>query len=117
MFLAGASAFYLAFFTRPRSFGIALFVLAVAWWFTVGRAFGAIKRRQIASHQAWMIRGYALTFSFVGVRVLTELPLWAFAGEARQAVVLWVSWILPLALTEAFRLRGRGADGRRLETS
>ena len=89
----------------------------MAWWFTVGRAFGAIKRRQIASHQAWMIRGYALTFSFVGVRVLTELPLWAFAGEARQAVVLWVSWILPLALTEAFRLRGRGADGRRLETS
>jgi uncharacterized membrane protein len=116
VFLAGGSAFYLSVFTRPRSFGVALFVLAVAWWFTVSRAFWAVKHHRITSHQVWMMRGYALTMSFVSFRVLNELPLWTFAGEARLAVVLWVSWVLPLALTELLLLR-RAADRRRLMSS
>ena len=54
--LAGGTAFYLAFFAQQVSFGIALFVLAIVWWFTAGAAFIAIRRRQIAVHRRWMIR-------------------------------------------------------------
>ena len=54
--LGGAAAFYLSFFSQPRSFGIALFALAVAWWVTVGVAIVAIKQYRIEAHKAWMIR-------------------------------------------------------------
>jgi hypothetical protein len=98
--LGGVAAFYLAFFSQPRSFGIALFAMAVAWWVTVGVAIVAVKQYRIEAHRAWMIRGYVVTFSFVTFRMLIEMPLWSMAGDARLAVVLWVSWVAPLAVIE-----------------
>jgi uncharacterized membrane protein len=98
--VGGAAAFYLSAFSRPRSFGIALFVLAVAWWITMGRAIAAIRQHRIEAHKAWMIRSYVVTLSFVSFRILIELPLWAFAGQSALPLVLWLSWGVPLALTE-----------------
>ncbi len=105
--LGGASAFYLSFFSQPRSFGVALFGLGVAWWVTVGTAFMAIRRRRIEAHKAWMIRGYVVTSSFITFRMLIELPLWSFAGQSRLAVVLWLSWVVPLAVAEFLLRSGR----------
>jgi hypothetical protein len=98
--VGGVAAFYLSFFSQPRSFGIALFALAVAWWVTVGVAIVAVKQYRIEAHKAWMIRGYVVTFSFVTFRMLIEMPLWSVVGEARLASVLWVSWVAPLTVTE-----------------
>ena len=105
--LGGASAFYLSFFSQPRSFGVALFGLGVAWWVTVGTAFMAIRRRRIEAHKAWMIRGYVVTSSFITFRMLIESPLWSFAGQSRLAVVLWLSWVVPLAVAEFLLRSGR----------
>jgi uncharacterized membrane protein YozB (DUF420 family) len=98
--LGGGAAFYLSFFSQPRSFAVALFALGVAWWGTVGLAILAVKQYRIEAHKAWMIRGYVVTFSFVTFRLLIEMPLWSIVGDARLAVVLWVSWVAPLAVTE-----------------
>jgi uncharacterized membrane protein YozB (DUF420 family) len=98
--VGGAAAFYLSFFSQPRSFGIALFALGVAWWVTVGTAVVAIKQYRVDTHRAWMIRGYVVTFSFVTFRMMIEMPLWSFAGGSQLAVVLWVSWVVPLTVTE-----------------
>ena len=107
VFLGGAAAFYLSFFSQPRSFGVALFALGVAWWVSVGTAVHAITRYQIEAHKAWMIRGYVVTCSFVTFRILIEMPLWAFAGQSRLAVVLWLSWVAPLAVAELLLRSGR----------
>ena len=107
VFLGGAAAFYLSFFSQPRSFGVALFALGVAWWVSVGTAVQAIKQYRIEAHKAWMIRGYVVTSSFVTFRILIELPLWSFAGQSRLAVVLWLSWLTPLAVTEFLLRPGR----------
>ena len=107
VFLGGAAAFYLSFFSQPRSFGVALFALGVAWWVSVGTAVQAIKQYQIEAHKAWMIRGYVVTSSFVTFRILIEMPLWSFAGQSRLAVVLWLSWVAPLAVAELFLRSGR----------
>jgi Predicted membrane protein (DUF2306) len=98
--LGGAAAFYLSFYSQPRSFGVALFALGAAWWVTVGSALVAIKRFRIEAHKAWMIRSYVVRFSFVTFRMLIEMPLWSMVGDARLAVVLWVSWVAPLTVTE-----------------
>ncbi|HEY7501920.1 MAG TPA: DUF2306 domain-containing protein [Vicinamibacterales bacterium] len=98
--IGGVAAFYLSFFSQPRSFGVALFALAVAWWVTVGAAILAVKQYRIEAHKAWMIRGYVVTFSFVTFRMLIELPLWLALGDARLAVALCLSWVVPLIAIE-----------------
>jgi hypothetical protein len=113
VFLGGAAAFYLSFFSQPRSFGIALFALAVAWWVTVAVALVAVKQHRIEAHKAWMIRGYVVTFSFVTFRMLIEMPLWSAVGDARLAVVLWVSWVAPLIVTEVVLRSARSESSTR----
>ena len=57
--LGAAVALRLAF--TPSAglvFGVGLGALAVAWVLTTGMAFVAIRRRQVAQHQDWMIRSY-----------------------------------------------------------
>lgn len=66
---------------RIRLAGVALFMLAFARWLTVGTAFLAIKRRRIAAHKEWMIRGYVVTFAVVAVRYLLALPIFAPPGN------------------------------------
>jgi len=98
--MAGAAAFYLGFFTQPRDFGVALWGLAVAWWTTVGMAFVAIHRKQIAAHREWMIRGYVVTFAFVVFRWVVDLPILASLGDSRFATVGWLCWAGPLLVAE-----------------
>jgi hypothetical protein len=60
----------------------------------------AVRQYRIEAHKAWMIRGSAVTFSFVTFRMLIEMPLWSAVGDARLAVVLSVSWVAPPIVTE-----------------
>jgi uncharacterized membrane protein len=101
----GAPAFYLSLFVKPRNFGIALFGLGAAWWLTVGMAFLAIKRHRIEAHKEWMIRGYVVTFAFVTFRWWIDWPMWSFLGPTRLATVSWLSWIVPLLVTEVLLRR------------
>jgi hypothetical protein len=98
--LGGGAGFYLSFHTRPPDFGVALFMLAAAWWTTSGMALVAILRRQIQAHREWMIRSYVVTFAFVSFRWLVEWPVWDFLGSTRLAAVGWLSWVVPLLLTD-----------------
>ncbi len=76
-------------------------VLAVLLLFTTARAFVAIRRRQIATHRAWMIRSYALVFaavtfrSWLGGLLATGLP-----HDQVYAVGAWASWLINLYVAE-----------------
>jgi hypothetical protein len=107
VFVGGAAAFFLSFYTQPRDFGVALFVQATAWWLSVGMGFLAIKRYRIEVHKAWMIRGYVVTFAFVTFRLWIDLPLLSHLGSARLSTVAWLSWLLPLLVAEALLRRKR----------
>jgi predicted membrane protein DUF2306 len=116
--VAGTAAFHLSFYVEPRDLGFALFVLAAVWWVTVGTAFLAIKHHRIEAHKEWMIRGYVVTFSFVTFRWGIDLPLWSSLGSARSArlaIVLWLSWVVPIFFTEIFR-RWRNNFGHNVTT-
>jgi hypothetical protein len=98
--VGGGAGFYLSFFTQPRDFGVSLFMLALAWWLTVGMAFVAIRRRQIAAHKEWMVRGYVVTFGFVLFRFLVMLPVMQPLGAGIPATAGWLCWAAPLLVTE-----------------
>ena len=82
--------------------------------------FVAIRRRDIAAHRAWMVRGYALGLG-AGTQVLTHVPWLLFGGirdELSRALAMGAGWAINLAVAEwilrrrpalAARSRARGA--------
>lgn len=68
--------------------------LAVLWLVTGARALRAVRSGDLAGHQAWMLRGYALTFAAVtlrlwlGLLVGVQMP---FAGPGADADALFAN--------------------------
>jgi uncharacterized membrane protein len=58
-----------------------------AWLVCTAAAFMAARNRQIAQHRQWMMRSYAVTFTFVSSRVLNLWPVyWSHLGDVFAAV-------------------------------
>jgi uncharacterized membrane protein len=78
--------------------------------------FTAIRRRDIAAHRAWMIRGYAIGLA-AGTQVFTEGIGEAFfgTGEVRGDLARGAGWIINLLVAEwaIRRTTGRRTTGRR----
>jgi cellulase/cellobiase CelA1 len=50
-------------------------------------AFITARNRQIVTHRQWMMRSYAVTFTFISSRVLNLWPAyWSHLGDALSAV-------------------------------
>jgi len=110
--LAAGTAIYLSFYTVPTAFGIALFSMASAWLLTVLFAFRAIRQGRIESHKEWMIRGYVLTFAFVTIRYLADMPLLGRLGPMKDPTTGWLCWVVPLLITEMVFEWRRGNQSR-----
>jgi len=60
---------------------------AAAWIICTTAAFVTARNRQITQHRQWMIRSYAVTFTFVSTRVLNLWPrYWSHLGDSLSAV-------------------------------
>ncbi len=65
-------------------------------------AYVAIRRRQIAQHQEWMIRSYVTTFAFVLFRVFVCATQVAGVSTLDQQLTAsaWICWSVPPVITE-----------------
>jgi uncharacterized membrane protein YozB (DUF420 family) len=104
--IGGISGLYLAFHATgglTAKFGFS--TLALLWLLTAYLALRQIRRKQIESHQQWMIRNYALTFAAVTLRLYIILLL-VFIGEEHFAVgypiIAWLCWVPNLIVAELF---------------
>ena len=60
---------------------------AAAWMVCTAAAFITALNRQFPQHRRWMMRSYAVTFTFVSSRVLNLWPrYWAHLGDSLAAV-------------------------------
>jgi uncharacterized membrane protein len=60
---------------------------AAAWMVCTTAALITARNRQIVQHRQWMIRSYAVTFTFVSSRVLNLSPrYWSHLGDTLAAV-------------------------------
>jgi uncharacterized membrane protein len=76
-------------------------VQAGAWIVCTTAAFITARNRQIARHRRWMVRSYAVTFTFVASRVLNPWPLyWSHLGDTLAAVGLIVFTLASLLVVE-----------------
>ena len=80
---------------------IGFFTLALLWLFSGLQAYLAVRRKDVETHRAWMVRNFALTFAAVTLRI--QLGLLAGFGvgfDEAYPVVAWLSWVPNLILVE-----------------
>lgn len=76
--------------------------LGFLWLYTTAKAFLAIKKRDIAEHQNWMTRSYALCFGAVTLRLWLPLFLGALgmSFDFAYPIIAWISWVPNLLVAE-----------------
>jgi uncharacterized membrane protein len=91
---------------RAIHFVVAIFVQAATWIVTTAAAFLTARNRHIQQHREWMIRSYAITFTFVGTRVLQPFPAWNRHSEAGFAIEIIIITFMAILIPDlAFHWR------------
>lgn len=88
----GLSGLYVAQF----AFGgwvseIGFSLLAISWLVSAWLAYRAVRLGDLASHQRWMLRNFALTFAAVTLRIY--LGSFAAIGVPFEVFYPWLAWI------------------------
>ncbi|MBT2484435.1 MULTISPECIES: DUF2306 domain-containing protein [unclassified Microbacterium] len=113
LIVAGTGLWMTAFYDVPPVDGVALqlsrYVVGILMVAFIVLGLTAILRLDVASHRAWMIRGYALALG-AGTQVLTSAPfLIAFGApdEFWRLVQMDAGWVLNMVVAEVVIRRQR----------
>ncbi|GAA1613644.1 DUF2306 domain-containing protein [Actinoplanes couchii] len=120
---ASASGLVMAFYSSAALIGFFGFgSLAVLWGWTTYRGYRTIRSGDIAGHQAWMIRSFALTFAaptlrlwlgtLIGVQLLAGRTDFEQIFDDAYAVVPFMCW-LPNIVAAEFMIYRRKLPGLR----
>ncbi len=106
---AAPAGLILAFGASTGPFSTAGFgSLAIVWFTCTALGWMTARRRQFAAHRAWMIRGYALTFAAVTLRLDIVVILLAHLDFViAYRTISFLCWVPNLALAELY-VRRRG---------
>lgn len=75
--------------------------LALLLLLTTTAAYLAVRRREFARHQVWMVRSYALVFTAVTFRLwIGLLPAVGVPFDQAYASGAWSAWLINLLVTE-----------------
>ena len=105
--LVGLSALWMTlFYSRPPGTGDLLFALRLLFGagmvLSIILGFTSIRRRDVAGHRAWMMRGYAIGLG-AGTQTLTLMVGEMIAGpptELGHALLMGAGWVINLAVAE-----------------
>jgi uncharacterized membrane protein len=91
---------------RAIHFIAATAVQAGTWFVVTAAAFLTARNRHFQQHREWMVRSYAVTFTFVGTRVLQPIPAWNRHSEAGFAMeIIIITFMAVLIPDIAFHWR------------
>lgn len=102
LLISSPAALYMAMYANGGFNNIVGFTMMALCWFTFTLfAFRAIKNKNVASHEKWMIRSFAVTLAAVSLRLF--MPIMIISGvdqlEAYQTIA-WFSWVPNLFVAE-----------------
>jgi len=70
-------------------------------------ALRAIRNKKLEQHRAWVIRSYVAAWTFVFCRFWTRAAPGSLQGD--ESDMIWLTWVMPLFLTEIFLQWNAGA--------
>ncbi|WP_293302114.1 DUF2306 domain-containing protein [Allomuricauda sp.] len=94
-FISGTCGVYLGFFATGGIVPALGFIgLGLIWLYTTGRAYVAIRKKDLSLHQGMMIYSYAACFAAVTLRIWLPILTLIF-GEFLIAykIVAWLCWV------------------------
>lgn len=101
------------FYPWPEGDGEVLYLLRLVFGTVMAVSIvlgvNAIRRRDVASHGAWMTRAYAIGLG-AGTQVVTHLPWFLLVGkpgESSRAVLMAAGWIINVGVAEWVIRRGQ----------
>jgi uncharacterized membrane protein len=105
-----AAVFLAATFALILSAGRPLFpgtcVQATAWILCTSAALLTARNRHIPQHRQWMIRSYAVTFTFISLRIFSIWPrYWNLSDAANVILIITVTFASILTADIAFNWR------------
>jgi uncharacterized membrane protein len=69
-------------------------VQASAWIVCTVAAFLTARNRHIAQHRQWMVRSYAVTFTFISLRILSIWPrYWNLSAAANVTIIIATTFV------------------------
>ena len=111
IFISSVTSFYLCA-TTPENiwYALGLSGFTVAWLFTAIMGMMSAVKGRLIQHKAWIIRSFVVTIGFSLSRLLEDMIVHAHAQVdrvERLTVLSWVSWIVPLIVTEWILVKNR----------
>ena len=103
LFISAPSGLIMAVYANGGIWAKISFVLiSILWWYFTWRSYSEIIKKNIASHQNFMLRSYALTLSAITLRIYTfAIPQFVhIRGVEFYILVAWLSWLPNLAVAE-----------------
>lgn len=76
VFVAAPIGIVMAAHSHNRMFTLAISIQSGTWLVTTVAAFLCARNRQIQQHREWMVRSYAVTFTFIATRFPRPIPAW-----------------------------------------
>ncbi len=105
LFFAAPGGIVMSLFVDRGPWVLASFLLQGSLWFLfTARAFGRIRKKDIAGHRQWMWRSYALTFAAITLRIYIFISSYSYNLSVPQAyaTLAWLSWVPNLVLAEIY---------------
>jgi uncharacterized membrane protein len=81
-------------------FRLATGLQGATWLIVTLAAYLTARHRHIRQHREWMVRSYALTFTFVGTRLLQPIPAWNRLGHVGFAMAILIITFLALLIPD-----------------
>lgn len=109
LFFAAPGGLVMSLFIGRGLLVLISFLLQSVLWFTfTAIAFNKIRKGDIAAHQQWMWRSYALTFAAITLRVYIYFTSYQFNlnDASAYATLAWLSWVPNLLFAE-FLIRAK----------
>ena len=100
--IGGVSGFYLALNSSGGLVGHYGFALLAIFWVSATLiAFSCIRKRNIAAHQKWMIRSYALTLAALTLRIyISAFLISGVSFEDAYPLIAWLCWVPNIIIAE-----------------
>jgi len=103
LFFSAPSGFIIGIYANGGVLSqIAFCLLAVLWIYCTYKATTSIIKRQIISHEIWMIRSFSLTLSALTLRAWKYIIVALFQPRPMDVyqIVAWLGWVLNILIAE-----------------